>query len=256
MATSQQKKALRQYRRDNGLCVHCGNAARPDRKTCQVCANKESDNSKRQAARDAKRGICCNSGCHNKPKPSNKYCDDCNSKSAARTTTRRNAWVAGGLCASCGKQPRYNGTTRCEECNQQLRDRVTALHNRRIASGRCGRCGDHVLVTGYRRCQTCIDEGRARHATLKLKVLSAYGGPVCNGCGETEVAVLQMDHTNGGGNKHAAEIANGDAVRGRSKMYKWLRDNNFPPGFRVLCSNCNIRAARGIPFPNESSSQS
>ena len=256
MATSQQKKALRQYRRDNGLCIHCGNTARPARKTCQPCADKESENSKRYAARDAKLGICCNSGCHNKPEHGNKYCGTCNNKSSTRTSTRRNAWQAAGLCSHCGKQPLWNDKTRCEDCHKTLLVRVKQLSSSRIAEGRCGRCGDHVLVPGYTSCQTCLDAGCARHAAVKLEVLDAYGGPVCGGCGETEVAVLQMDHINGGGNKHAAEIGNGNIASGRGKMYKWLRDNNFPPGFRVLCSNCNIRAARGIPFPNESSSQS
>lgn len=255
MATSQQKKALRQYRRDNGLCVHCGNAARPERKMCQSCADKDIENTKRAAVRKAKQGICSEHGCSNKPKPGNRTCGACNSARSSQTDARRNARAAAGLCAYCDK-PCWNGTTRCEACNKNLRDSVAKLQSSRIANGRCGRCGDHVLAAGYKQCRLCIDEGRARHAARKIEVLDAYGGPVCNGCGETEIAVLQMDHTNGGGNKHAAEIANGDAIRGRSKMYKWLRDNNFPPGFRVLCSNCNIRAARGIPFPNESSSQS
>lgn len=255
MATSQQKKALRQYRRDNGLCVHCGKAARPDRKMCQTCADKDRENEKRCVARKAKQGICSEHGCSNKPKPNNKTCDTCNSGRSNQTNTRRDARVAAGLCAYCDK-PRWNGTTRCEACNQNLRDSVARLCERRIAAGKCSRCGDHVLVPGYRQCQPCIDQGRKLHAARKLEVLDAYGGPVCGGCGETEVAVLQMDHINGGGHAHAVELGKGNVARGRGKMYKWLRDNNFPPGFRVLCSNCNIRAARGIPFPNESSSQS
>lgn len=80
---------------------------------------------------------------------------------------------------------------------------------------------------------------------LKLKILENYGGPVCVGCGETELIVLQIDHINGGGNKHRKDIG------GCRNTYRWLRDNNFPPGFRVLCVNCNIRATRKLPFPNQ-----
>ena len=223
---------------------------------CQPCTTKDRETAKRCAERKAARGICPEHGCSNKPRPGNKYCDTCNKESSAHTTARRNARVVTGLCAHCGVQPRWNGKTRCEACHNMVSARIMHLHTRRNAVGNCGRCGLNPVVPGYRRCTQCLDGGRSRHAARKLEILAAYGGPVCGGCGETEVAVLQMDHINGGGNKHAAEIGNGNIASGRGKMYKWLKDNNFPPGFRVLCSNCNIRAARGIPFPNESSSQS
>lgn len=256
MATSPSKKALRQYRRDNGLCIHCGNTTLPDRKMCQTCTTKDRETAKRCAERKAARGICPEHGCSNKPAPGNKYCDTCNKHNSAHTAARRNARVATGLCAHCGVQPRWNGKTRCEACHQTMLDRCGTLHKQRTARGCCGRCGLNSVVPGHKRCVQCLDSGSRRHAARKLEILYAYGGPVCVGCGETTVCVLQMDHIHGGGHAQALELGNGIASRGRAKMYKWLIDNNFPPGFRVLCSNCNIRAARGIPFPNESSSQS
>lgn len=251
MATSQQQQALRQYRRENGLCIYCGNTPRPDLKTCQECADKSAENQKRSAERKAKRGICCTHGCSNKPKPSRRHCDTCVEKCSAQTAVRRKARVASGLCSQCGAKPCRSGNTRCQECHTTMRADIIRLNNRRNAAGLCSRCGDHIMEPGYKQCQTCIDRSRATQAVLKSKVLAAYGGPVCNGCGETEVAALQMDHINGDGNVHAAKIGkDGDIRNGRSKLYRWLRDNNFPPGFRVLCANCNIRAARGVPFPN------
>ncbi len=89
------------------------------------------------------------------------------------------------------------------------------------------------------------------HRALKHLVLIRYGGPICVGCGETEIAVLQIDHIGGGGHAHAVKIGNGDHVKGRSKMYRWLLNNDFPPGYRVLCANCNIKAARGVSLPND-----
>lgn len=256
MSTSPSKKALRQYRRDNGLCIHCGNTARPGLKMCERCAVKDRETTRRCQARKAARGVCCNSGCNNNPKPGNKYCATCTKESSAHTAARRNARVATGLCAHCGLHPRWNGATRCQSCHQTMLKLNEQLRENRNADGVCSRCGDHVFEPGYRQCRACIDAGCARHASRKLEILDAYGGPVCVGCGETTVCVLQMDHIYGGGHAQALELGNGNVSRGRAKLYKWLRDNNFPPGFRVLCSNCNIRAARGIPFPNESSSQS
>lgn len=72
----------------------------------------------------------------------------------------------------------------------------------------------------------------------RIKVLQAYGGnpPKCACCGENHVEFLQIDHTNGGGNKHRKQVG----TSGGGRFYLWLIKNNFPDGFRVLCANCNL----------------
>lgn len=71
---------------------------------------------------------------------------------------------------------------------------------------------------------------------LKIDVLShySYGVPECFCCGEDRIEFLSVDHIDGGGNKHRKEIG-----RNGARFYLWLRQNNFPPGYRVLCHNCN-----------------
>lgn len=71
------------------------------------------------------------------------------------------------------------------------------------------------------------------------KVFIHYGGnpPKCACCGEGEMKFLTIDHINGGGRIHRGKI------RG-NRVYKWLIDNNYPEGFRVLCYNCNCGRAR------------
>ena len=71
---------------------------------------------------------------------------------------------------------------------------------------------------------------RARDRRLRKAVIDAYGGK-CACCGETEFAFLVIDHINGGGTEHRR------AVHG--KVYSELRRRGFPPGYRVLCWNCN-----------------
>lgn len=250
MATAQSKKALRKRRKEQGLCIHCGDKAKLNQTRCARCITKDKENRRRYAERDAKRGICKNTGCSNAVTAGRSYCDECNAASSARTSTRRQGCKAKGICVSCETAKAVRGTTRCEACNTRMQQSVNRLETDRLAHGKCRRCGDNVLEDGYRQCRQCIDKGRARHAALKLQVLDAYGGPVCVGCGEAEIAVLQIDHIGGGGHAHAFEIGNGNYARGRAKMYPWLRDNGFPAGYRVLCANCNIRAARDIQFPN------
>lgn len=245
MATSQTKQALRNRRRELGLCIHCGDPAREGQTRCEKCAKRDAENRQRYAERDAKRGVCCNIGCSNPVQHPKRYCQPCVDKSTARGARAWQKRIGAGLCGDCGEKPFWNGKARCEECHKKLLASVQRLSDKRAAAGLCRICGNHPIEAGYKQCQRCIEKRSRYHAALKLEVLAAYGGPVCVGCDETEVAVLQIDHTDGGGHRHAQEIG------GRGKMYSWLKKNGFPTGFRVLCSNCNIRAARKLPFPNE-----
>lgn len=74
----------------------------------------------------------------------------------------------------------------------------------------------------------------------KYEVLSHYseGVPKCACCGEATFEFLTLDHINGGGNKHRAMIGSG------RWFYSWVRTNNYPPLFQVLCMNCNF--AKGV----------
>lgn len=80
------------------------------------------------------------------------------------------------------------------------------------------------------------------NANLKLVVLSHYsaGTPTCKCCNEREIKFLAIDHINGGGFEHRKTIN----VRGGSQFYQWLKNNNYPQGFQVLCHNCNM--AKGL----------
>lgn len=79
------------------------------------------------------------------------------------------------------------------------------------------------------------DQERAR---LRQEVLEHYGGK-CACCGESENEFLAIDHINGGGNKQRKELKRAAGIA----FYRWLRMNEYPDGYRVLCHNCNC--ARG-----------
>lgn len=72
----------------------------------------------------------------------------------------------------------------------------------------------------------------------KLKVLIYYSQnpPTCNCCGESHIEFLEIDHIGGEGNKHRKSLK---LVSGGVIFYRWIIRNNYPPLFRVLCSNCN-----------------
>jgi hypothetical protein len=73
---------------------------------------------------------------------------------------------------------------------------------------------------------------------LKLETLLAYGR-VCACCGESEPAFLTLDHVAGDG----AEQRRVQGHKGGTAQYRLLRKSGFPPGYRVLCWNCNCAIA-------------
>lgn len=82
-----------------------------------------------------------------------------------------------------------------------------------------------------KRRQYDYDAGRK----LKLGVFIHYGeGKICcKNCGITDPDLLTIDHINDNG-------AEERKTKGLGKnFYQWLKNNNFPPGYQILCWNCN-----------------
>ena len=80
-----------------------------------------------------------------------------------------------------------------------------------------------------------IDCHRLMRRRWRYEALKHYSGnkePECACCGERRHEFLSFDHIDGGGKLHRDEIGNDGIVA-------FLRHNNYPPGFRVLCHNCN-----------------
>ena len=70
---------------------------------------------------------------------------------------------------------------------------------------------------------------------IKLEVMTHYsnGTPRCCVCGYDNLISLDIDHINNDGKKDR------DSKNLGSRMYCWLKKNNYPPQFQVLCKNHN-----------------
>lgn len=63
-------------------------------------------------------------------------------------------------------------------------------------------------------------------------VAIAHYGNVCACCGEDRIEFLSIDHIHGGGQKHRKSLT--------VSIYRWLKREGYPEGFRILCHNCNM----------------
>lgn len=70
---------------------------------------------------------------------------------------------------------------------------------------------------------------------IRMEVLRAYGGdpPRCACCGEQEPVFLALDHVHNDG------AVDRQLIGESHRIFRWLRRNGFPPGYQVLCHNCN-----------------
>jgi len=81
---------------------------------------------------------------------------------------------------------------------------------------------------------------KVRHRITR-EVLTHYGGdpPKCVCCGESNIFFLSIDHINNNGAEHRKQIFGKYKFTGGPAFYYWLKKNNYPEEYQVLCFNCN-----------------
>jgi hypothetical protein len=251
----------RQTRKENGLCITCGNPTKVY-VSCKSCREKERDSDKKRK----KEGVCRN--CSNKIFQFG-LCEKCLEKRRENEKIRRINRMANGLCSTCKNVVKKNHSL-CEKCITLNKIKYIKKRNAifKAYGNKCKICGtdiqeflqiDHIDGGGnkHRRslsmsfydwliknnfpngfqilCANCNQEKHQhRKATPdKIKCFNAYGGAICNCCGEENICFLEMDHIHNNGNIMRK------ADSRHYNICRWLRRNNYPQGYQVLCSNCN-----------------
>src|ERR1035437_3301704 len=81
-----------------------------------------------------------------------------------------------------------------------------------------------------------------QHLRLRIQAFEAYGGCKCASCGETEPEFLTLDNVNldGGTQRREVSPTGKNWGWGGHHLYRPLRRRGWPPGFQVLCMNCNF----------------
>ena len=94
----------------------------------------------------------------------------------------------------------------------------------------------------YHREHPNLNKRRAYYKQMteryKREVLTHYGqgNLECMICHDTRIHVLTIDHIGGNGKQHLKSVGIHNGV----SLYRWLKKNGYPEGFRTLCFNCQI----------------
>jgi len=85
-----------------------------------------------------------------------------------------------------------------------------------------------------------IRTGKKLRVKQRMVVLFHYsnGTMACVRCGYSDIRALVLDHINGGGTEQRRKMGTGIHV------WLWLARHGFPPGYQILCANCNTIKAR------------
>jgi len=137
--------------------------------------------------------------------------------------------IVSGLCSSCG-HARSDATHKtCEPC----RSRKLYLYHTRHRSKR-------------------IAAHKIAHQRLKLATFQAYSNltPFCQCCQETAMEFLTIDHINGSDMRNA-ERTNGAHRDSGNALYRRLKREGWPAGYRVLCLNCNFAIGHFSGCPHQ-----
>lgn len=161
--------------------------------------------------------------------PKQLHCKKCY---AARARKRRRDNRKNGFC-SCGRPKLEGDGFKCEWCrNWRVR------YNKEAGKERTAQWRE-------KNKDKLTEQTKARGLEQKKAVFAAYGGQKCScpgGCEVVQLEFLSLDHIHGGGSQHRLEVKN---------VYRWAIKNSFPPGFRILCMNCNFSLGKFGYCPHE-----
>jgi hypothetical protein len=172
------------------------------------------------------RGVCVT--CPRKAEDGKSRCRKCHKKVLAAQRAKRKANKQAGRCP-CGWKP-IKGQRWCKKCRSSIRESHRKWRVSKVAAGICSGCPSKV--TSGRLCPKCRKRYRDRHRQLRLEVFNVYGGAFCACCKIDYFEFLEIDHINGDGGVYRKTTKN-------RNIYGWLKARGFPPGYRVLCANCN-----------------
>lgn len=282
-------------RKAAGLCPCCGNPPSAGKISCDACIKKGATRSIAAVARRKAAKLCrCGSTlvggeprckacrdrvarrkqsrrisgkcprCGADPVPSQIRCAGCKARANRNELNKQRTAKAeaiqhyGGVCVECGEcEPMFLTIDHINGGGGQHRKKLNKygglffvwLKRNGFPEGYrtlCFNCNCRPLRS---RPFSSLSQNGKYLRRLRHKVINAYGGK-CKCCGLNDETILTLDHPNNDGGEHRRQLG------GTQKVYMWLIRNGFPPGYRLLCWNCNSgRKCAGGICPHVSQSQ-
>ena len=145
-------------RKAAGICTKCGRTpARPERTTCEPCAERHRARDHARHARAKAEGI-----------PYGGRDPEARRRAGRKRSRRRSeARRAAGMCIRCGNVPPKEGRAMCEPCREDRRQAKRARHVERRAAGLCVHCAAPA-PGGKAYCDPCA-KTRSRLRNLEAK---------------------------------------------------------------------------------------
>ena len=145
-------------RKAAGICTKCGcTPARPERTTCEPCAEQHRARDRARHARAKAEGI-----------PYGGRDPEARRRAGRKRSRRRSeARKAAGLCIRCGHVPPAEGRAMCEPCREDRRAAKRARHAERRAAGLCVNCATPA-PGGKTYCDPCA-KARSKRRNREAK---------------------------------------------------------------------------------------
>ena len=138
----------------------------------------------------------------------------------------------------------------CKDCAKNLVKANWPSWRRKSRHRLCYECGLARYRERYKKVAPQMRERQRRYRIMcKEETILEYGGR-CVCCGEKRFEFLTIEHINQDGAEHRRKIG------GSRMMHSWLKKNNYPDGYTILCFNCNAASYYYGKCPHKSLSGS
>ena len=140
-------------------------------------------------------------------------------------------------CINCGVEiiKDHNSRRYCLDCRKKRILEIRRISGKKWRENNREENRKRCRIYAFKNKEKINNYSKQWSRRNREDVLAHYGNK-CECCGEDKKEFLSIDHINGGGNKHRKDI-------GHLNIYVWLKRNNYPKGFRILCHNCNMAKA-------------